>query len=186
MILSDSTIKSKVESGAIVIQPWDIHALQPASVDLRLFDTFLIPRTDSMTHLDPEDTDLLRYDRRRLELDEQFILHSNELVLASTVERVELPDYIMAQVNGKSSLGRLGLLIHATAGFIDPNFRGRITLELSNVASVPIVLRPNMKIAQISFMLLDKPCERGYGHPDLNSKYQDQITVTPSKYHLND
>ena len=125
-------------------------------------------------------------ERVSVEEGKPFILHPGEFVLGTTLERLTLPDDIVARIEGKSSLGRLGLLIHATAGFVDPGWsNGQITLELSNVAPLPIRLWPGMKIAQLSFMRMDAPAERPYGHPELGSKYQGQKGPTPSRYWRN-
>lgn len=188
-VLSDSSIRlwaaARNTGVPALIDPYDPTAVQPASVDLRLAHDFKIMDTAKMTYIHPRIADRVRYREVHIARGEEFILHPNELILASTVETVRLPADMVARVEGKSSLGRLGLLIHATAGFIDPGFEGQVTLELSNVAGIPIVLEPQMKIAQISFMMLDRPAVRPYGHPDLNSKYQNQAGPKESRYDLN-
>ena len=167
MILSDRTVRKLLADGHLELDPLDDDQIQPASVDVRLGRWIRVFRNHTAEYIDPygEHTDLTEL----IEIPEgsPFVLHPGEFVLGSTIERIGLPDDIVARVDGKSSLGRLGLLIHATAGFIDAGFNGQITLELSNVATLPIRLWPGMKIGQISFMQIDEPVERPYGHPDL-------------------
>ena len=182
MILSDGTISQLIAAERLTISPLVRAHIQPSSVDLCLGFSFRVFETHRHDLIDPfEKQDLTR----EVEAKDDFVLHPGEFVLASTAETVGLPDNIVARVDGKSSLGRLGLLIHATAGFVDPGFRGQITLELSNVAPMPIRLSPGMKIAQISFWTLDQPAQRPYGHPELGSKYQDQTGATASEYARN-
>ncbi len=183
MILSDHTIREELDAGRIVIDPLDETGLQPSSVDLRLDRWFRVFRNHSMGHIDvktnlEELTDLIETND-----DDPFILHPGEFVLGSTLERVEVPDDLVARLEGKSSLGRLGLLIHSTAGFIDPGFVGQVTLELSNVANLPIAIYPGMKIGQISFYQMTTAAEVPYGSPELGSKYQGQRGPTASQMH---
>jgi dCTP deaminase len=185
MILSDRDIRAAIESGAVGIDPFDPEDLQPSSVDLRVdrvFRTFHNARHPYIDVRKPMDdlTELVEVDA-----DEAFILHPGEFVLGSTREHVTLPDDLVARLEGKSSLGRLGLLIHSTAGYVDPGFRGHLTLELSNVANLPITIYPNMKIGQISFFRLTSPAENPYGSGPVGSKYQGQRGPTPSRYYEN-
>ena len=185
MILSDGTIRRLIGDGTIVINPFDDKLIQPASVDVRLGDVFLAFRRHQASHIDPfEHNDALM--ETVVVTDGPFVLHPSEFALGTTVERLTLPNNIACRVEGKSSLGRLGLLIHATAGFVDAGWTdGQITLELSNVAPLPIKLWPGMKIAQLSFMMMDAPAEKPYGHPDLGSKYQGQSGPVASLYRKN-
>lgn len=186
MILSDGTIRSLLAEGRLIVEPLEQQQIQPASVDVRLGDEFLVFRNHTCEVIDPfnKPSDLM--ESAKVSDGEAFILHPGEFVLGTTLEAIGLPDDIVARVEGKSSLGRLGLLIHATAGFVDPGWkRGQITLELSNVATLPIKLWPGMKIGQLSFHTLDKAAERPYGHPDLNSKYVGQSGPVASQYEKN-
>ncbi len=186
MILSDGTIRRLLAEGRIAIEPLEESFIQPASVDVRLGDTFLAFRRHTTSDIDPWNVSDDLMERVKVEEGHPFILHPGEFVLGSTFERLTLPDDIVARIEGKSSLGRLGLLIHATAGFVDPGWaNGQITLELSNVAPLPIRLWPGMKIAQFSFMQMDRPAERPYGHPELGSKYQGQAGPVASRYRDN-
>ena len=185
MILSDRTIREELEAGRIVVDPFDDSCIQPSSVDVRLDRYFRVFLNHTMAVIDVKQN--LEELTRLVEIDEgdtdrAFILHPGEFVLGSTYERVGLPDDTVARIEGKSSLGRLGLLIHSTAGFIDAGFDGHITLELSNVASLPITLYPGMKIGQISFLKMTTPAEVPYGAKALGSKYQGQRGPTPSRY----
>ena len=185
MILSDGTIRRLLADGRIHIEPMEDDQVQPASVDLRLGNSFRLLMNHTATCIDPftANPDLTR---EVIVADgEPFILHPGEFVLATTKETIGLPDDLVGRIDGKSSMGRWGVLIHATAGFVDSAFKGEITLELSNVATLPVKLWPGMKIGQISFMQLDAPSERPYGHPDLNSKYQGQRGATASEYRRN-
>jgi dCTP deaminase len=185
MILSDRTIREELESGRIVIDPLDEASIQPSSVDLRCDGIFRVFRNHTSRVID------VKVDQRDLtelvEIDEEdsFILHPGEFVLGSTLERVAVPDDLVARIEGKSSLGRLGLLIHSTAGFIDAGFDGHITLELSNVANLPITIYPRMKIGQISFLRMTTPAAHPYGSTGTGSKYQGQRGPTPSRYFEN-
>ena len=183
MVLSDRDIRAAIQSGRIGIDPFDPALVQPASLDIRLDHRFRVFRSTRHPYIDvaklQEDlTELV--DAR----DGAFILHPGEFVLGSTRERIRLPDDLVSRVEGKSSLGRLGLLIHSTAGFIDPAWDGHITLELSNVNTLPITLYPGMRIGQLSFFRLSSAAERPYGSPELGSRYQGQSGPTPSRYRL--
>ena len=183
MILSDRSIRDAIASGRIVIDPLDGSCIQPSSVDLRLDRLFRVFLNHTMPVIDVKQdlSDLTRL----VEIDDgdSFILHPGEFVLGSTAEALTLPDDLVARIEGKSSLGRLGLLIHSTAGFIDAGFSGHITLELSNVANLPITLYPGMKIGQISFYQMTTEADLPYGSPELGSKYQGQTGPTASRSH---
>jgi len=184
VVLSDVTIERLIGEGRIEIDPYDPALLQPSSVDVRVDRYFRVFRNSRYPFIDvkaqQEDlTELVEVD------DEAFILHPGEFVLGSTLERVTLPDDLVARLEGKSSLGRLGLLIHSTAGFIDPGWDGHVTLELSNVANLPITIYPGMKIGQLSFVQLSEAAERPYGSEGIGSKYQGQRGPTPSRYWQN-
>ncbi len=185
MILSDRSIKESIASGRIVITPYEESLVQPASIDIRLDGRFLVFRNYKYSCIDPKALQEDLTEMVEVEDGEPFIVHPGEFVLGSTVERIELGGDIAAQLGGKSSLGRLGLIVHATAGFIDPGFKGSITLELSNVANLPIRLYPGMKVGQISFFAMTTPADRPYGHPGLGSKYKGQTVPTASRMHLN-
>ncbi|HET7045400.1 MAG TPA: dCTP deaminase [Gaiellaceae bacterium] len=185
MVLSDRTIRRLIEEGRIVVDPYDAALLQPSSVDVRVDRGFRVFHNARYPFIDVKRemeglTELVEVDDER-----PFILHPGEFVLAATLERVGLPDDLVARLEGKSSLGRLGLLIHSTAGFIDPGFDGHVTLELSNVANLPIAIYFGMKIGQVSFMQLTEPAEAPYGSGALGSKYQGQRGPTPSRYWQN-
>ena len=182
MILSDRSIREALAAGRIVIDPLDDGAVQPSSVDLRLGPSFRVFRNHTLGHIDvkqdlSELTTLLEADE-----DDPFILHPGEFVLGCTLERVVLPADVVARLEGKSSLGRLGLLIHSTAGFVDPGFDGQLTLELSNVANLPITLYPQMRIGQISFQRMTTAADEPYGSKKLGSKYHGQRGPVPSRY----
>lgn len=186
MILSDGSIRREISNGRLIIEPLEPQQIQPASVDVRLGDEFLVFRNHTCEVIDPFDKPADLMESVHVAEGEAFILHPGEFVLGTTLEAIGLPDDIVARVEGKSSLGRLGLLIHATAGFVDPGWtRGQITLELSNVATLPIKLWPGMKIGQLSFHTLDAPAERPYGHPELGSKYVGQSGPVASQYQRN-
>jgi dCTP deaminase len=185
VVLSDRSIRQEVEDGRIVIDPYEERLVQPSSVDVRVDRRFRVFRNSLYPYIDvrqPMD-DLTA--PVEVEGDTPFILHPGEFVLGQTLERVTLPDDLVARLEGKSSLGRLGLLIHSTAGFIDPGFGGNITLELSNVANLPITLYPGMKIGQISFLRMTTAADRPYGSKEVGSKYQGQRGPTPSRYFEN-
>jgi dCTP deaminase len=185
VILSDRTIRAEVEAGRIVIDPFDPTMVQPSSVDLRLDHRFLVFRSHTRPVIDVKEdlTDLT--EPVEVAPDGMFVLHPGEFVLGSTLERVAIASDLVARVEGKSSLGRLGLLIHSTAGFIDAGFDGHITLELSNVANLPITIYPGMKIGQVSFMTMTTPADKPYGSGARGSKYQGQRGPTPSRYFEN-
>ena len=174
MILSDRSIRQHLKAGHITIDPLNPQDIQPASIDLHLAHEFIIFDSSYQTCIDPRNPSGRQHKKVSIPRNSHFMLVPWELVLASTAERIEIPDDLVAQLDGKSSLGRLGLTIHITAGFIDPGFKGNITLELSNMTSLPMILRPGMKIGQISFHTLTTPADRPYGHPELGSKYQGQ------------
>ena len=181
VLLSDRDIHSQIDSGRVVLDPWDPSMVQPSSVDVRLDRFFRLFDNHKYSVIDPaQDQPELT---RLVEVDpeESFVLHPGEFVLGSTYEQITLPDDVAARVEGKSSLGRLGLLTHATAGFIDPGFTGHVTLELSNVATLPIVLHPGMKIGQLCFFQLSAPSEHPYGSTARGSHYQGQRGPTASR-----
>jgi dCTP deaminase len=180
-VLSDRSIKDELAEGHLSIEPLDPQGIQPASVDLRLDRAFRTFRVTSRPYVNVrESTDDLT-ELVKIGDDEPFILQPHTFCLGSTIESVTLPDDIVARVDGKSSLGRLGLLVHATAGYVDPGWTGCLTLELSNQSQMPIALYYAMRIAQISFLKLSTPAERPYGSSGLGSKYQGQTGPTPSR-----
>jgi dCTP deaminase len=181
-VLSDGTIRRLVEEGRIRIEPWDPGMVQPASVDLRLGPSFRVFHNHRVAAIDLDDPPENLTEAVVVEDGEPFVIHPGEFVLGRTEEWVSIPDDIVARIEGKSSLGRLGLIVHATAGFVDPGFEGTLTLEITNLTRVPIKLYASRPIAQLSFMTLDRPAERPYGHPDLGSHYQGQIEATESRY----
>jgi dCTP deaminase len=185
VVLSDTTIARLLEQGLIEIDPYDEALLQPSSVDVRVDRWFRVFHNNRYPFIDvkvPQDelTELVEVDDET-----PFVLHPGEFVLGSTLERIRLPDDLVARLEGKSSLGRLGLLIHSTAGFIDPGWDGHVTLELSNVAKLPITIYFGMKIGQISFMQMTEPAATPYGSTELGSKYKGQQGPTPSRYWQN-
>ena len=181
MLLSDRDITAEIDAGRIALEPYDDAMLQPSSIDVRLDRFFRVFENHKYPHIDPaaDQSDLTRIVEP--EGDDAFILHPGEFVLGSTYEVVTLPDDIAARVEGKSSLGRLGLLTHATAGFVDPGFSGHVTLELANVATLPIKLYPGMKIGQFCFFRLSSPSAHPYGSERYGSRYQGQRGPTPSR-----
>ncbi|NBU31152.1 MAG: dCTP deaminase [Actinobacteria bacterium] len=181
MLLSDRDIQAEIESKRVVLEPFDPGMIQPSSVDVRLDKFFRVFENHKYPHIDPatEQADLTRL--VDVEGDDQFVLHPGEFVLASTYEVITLPDDIAGRLEGKSSLGRLGLLTHSTAGFIDPGFSGHVTLELSNVATLPILLYPGMKIGQLCLFRLSSPAEHPYGSSQYGSRYQGQRGPTQSR-----
>jgi dCTP deaminase len=181
-VLSDGTIRRLVADGRVLIDPWDETMVQPASVDLRLGTSFRVFHNHRITAIDLADPPRNLTELVEIDDDESFVIHPGEFVLGRTQEHVELPDDIVARIEGKSSLGRLGLIVHATAGFVDPGFKGTLTLEITNLTRVPIILWPGKPIAQLSFMALDQPAERPYGHPELGSHYHGQTDATESRY----
>jgi dCTP deaminase len=183
MILSDRDIRAAIADGRIVIDPFSPESVQPSSVDLHLGNRFRVFRNSRYPYIDvrieqPDLTELVE-----ISGDDPFILHPGEFVLGSTVERVALPDDLVARLDGRSSLGRLGLLIHSTAGYVDPGWDGTLTLELSNVANLPITLYHGMRIGQIGFERLSSPAEIPYGDERLGSRYRGQTDPTASRYH---
>ena len=181
-VLSDGSIRRLVADGRVTITPWDESMVQPASVDLRLGASFRVFHNFRVESIDLADPPTNLTELIEIADDEPFVIHPGEFVLGSTREHVELPDDLVARIEGKSSLGRLGLLIHSTAGFIDAGFCGHITLELSNVANLPITLYPNMKIGQVSFLRMTTEADVPYGSSKAGSKYQGQRGPTPSRY----
>ncbi len=182
-VLSDRDIRAAIEAGDVVIKPYDPKDLQPSSVDLHLDRRFRVFRNNRYPYIDvrqqqPDLTELLT-----IADDEPFILHPGEFVLGQTLEWTELPDNLVARLEGRSSLGRLGLLIHSTAGYVDPGWKGHLTLELSNVANLPIALYYGMSIGQISYFRMTSSVERPYGSKELGSKYQGQSEPTASAFH---
>ena len=185
MLISDRDIKAEIDAGRVKFEPFEPAMIQPSSVDVRLDRFFRVFENHKYSVIDPsiEQPDLTR--EVEVGPDEDFILHPGEFVLASTYEVITLPDDIAGRLEGKSSLGRLGLLTHSTAGFIDPGFSGHITLELSNVANLPVKLYPGMKIGQLCLIKLSSPAEHPYGSAVYGSRYQGQRGPTPSKSWLN-
>src|SRR6478736_10199238 len=181
MILSDRTIREELEAGRIEIDPLLPNSIQPSSVDLHVDRYFRVFRNHTMSHIDVKQNLEELTELVEMKDDDPFMLHPGEFVLGSTLERVALPTDLVARLEGKSSLGRLGLLIHSTAGFVDAGWDGQLTLELSNVANLPITLYPTMKIGQISFFKLTSPAETPYGAA--GNKYQGQRGPTPSRYY---
>ena len=184
MVLSDKSIREEVATGRIGIDPFSPDDVQPASVDLHLDDKVLVFRNSTAPFIDlrrdiPELNEMVI-----IEDDEPFILHPGEFVLGNTLERIRLSDSIVARLEGKSSLGRIGLLIHSTAGFVDPGWDGHLTLELSNVSRLPLTLYKGMPIGQISFQYLSTPAENPYGSKELRSRYQGQTEPTASRMHV--
>jgi dCTP deaminase len=185
VVLSDRTIRAEIEAGRIAVEPFDEAMVQPSSVDVRVDRRFRVFHNARHPFIDVRQSMDDLTERVEISDEEPFILHPGEFVLGQTLERVRLPDDIVARLEGKSSLGRLGLLIHSTAGFVDPGFEGNLTLELSNVANLPVTIYYGMPIGQISFMRMDGPVERPYGSRDGDSKYQGQAEPTPSRFYLN-
>jgi dCTP deaminase len=185
VVLSDRTIRAEIDRARIAIDPFDEALIQPSSVDVRVDRKFRVFHNARQPYIDVRKpmhdlTELVEPPDG-----EAFILHPGEFVLGQTLERLTLPDDLVARLEGKSSLGRLGLLIHSTAGFVDAGFSGKLTLELSNVANLPITIYEGMLIGQVSFMRMDTPVERPYGSVAAGSKYQGQDEPTPSRFHLN-
>ncbi|MBC7403030.1 MAG: dCTP deaminase [Microbacteriaceae bacterium] len=181
MLLSDRDIKLELDSGRIGLDPYDASMIQPSCIDVRLDRFFRLFDNHKYPFIDPagDQPDLTRLGEAAP--DQPFILHPGEFVLGSTYELVTLPDDVAARLEGKSSLGRLGLLTHSTAGFVDPGFSGHVTLELSNVATLPIKLWPGMKIGQLCFIRLTSPAEKPYGSAEYSSRYQGQRGPTASR-----
>ena len=182
MVLSDRDIKKELESGRLIVEPLVEDFIQPASIDVRLGSNFRVFKNSQHAFIDPciqqpELTESIDVDE-----DGSFILHPGQFVLGTTLERIVVPDDILGKLEGKSTLGRLGLMIHSTAGYVDPGWDGELTLELSNVCTLPIKLRPGMRIGQLSFERMSSPVERPYGSENLGSHYQGQSGATPSHY----
>ena len=185
MLLSDRDLRSELADGRLGIDPLDPSLIQPSSIDVRLDNMFRVFNNSRYTHIDPKLPQEELTTLREVPWDEAFVLHPGEFVLASTLEKFTIPPHLAGRLEGKSSLGRLGLLTHSTAGFIDPGFTGHITLELSNVANLPITLWPEMKIGQLCLFRLSSPAENPYGSTSIGSKYQGQRGPTPSRAYLN-
>ena len=185
MILSDRTIREQLAAGRIEIDPLDERDIQPSSVDLHIDRYFRVFRNHTMRVIDVKEDQEELTELVEIHEDDPFILHPGEFVLGSTLERVRLPDDLVARLEGKSSLGRLGLLIHSTAGFVDAGWDGQLTLELSNVANLPITLYPGMKIGQISFLQMTTAADHPYGSGEVGSKYQHQVGPRPSRFFEN-
>ncbi len=185
VLLSDRDIRAEFAAGRLGLEPFEDNLVQPSSIDVRLDRMFRVFNNTRYTHIDPAQ----RQDELTSLVEpaegEPFVLHPGEFVLGSTLEVCTLPDDLAGRLEGKSSLGRLGLLTHSTAGFIDPGFSGHITLELSNVANLPITLWPGMKIGQLCLFRLTSPAENPYGSAGAGSKYQGQRGPTPSRAYLN-
>lgn len=185
MVLSDRRIKDSIASGYIRIEPYDESNVQPSSVDVRLSNLFQVFRNHNQLVIDPREDQRDHMEQIEIDNGDPFVIHPGEFVLGCTYETIRNPNDLVSRLEGKSSLGRLGLIVHATAGYIDPGFVGQITLELSNVANLPILLFPLMKIAQLSFCEMTGLAEIPYGDARLGSKYQRQRGPTPSRMHLN-
>lgn len=185
MILSDRSLREQIAAGRIVIDPLDESLIQPSSIDVRISNLFRVFRNHTAGVIDVKEDLTALTELIEIPDDEAFMLHPGEFVLGSTLERIAVPEDLVARIEGKSSLGRLGLLIHSTAGFIDAGFDGHITLELANVASLPITLYPGMKIGQVSFVQMTTPADNPYGSGAKGSKYQGQRGPTPSRYFEN-
>ncbi len=180
-----ATLRKRCESGSVIIDPLADGAIQPSSVDLHTDRYFRVFRNDHTPYIDPKAAQEDLTELVEVEDGAAFILHPGEFVLGSTLERVALGNDLVARLEGKSSLGRLGLLIHSTAGFVDAGWDGHLTLELSNVANLPIAIYPGMKIGQISFLQMSSEAEHPYGSDKTGSKYKGQQGPTPSRYYLN-
>ena len=185
MILSDRSIRDELASGRIVIEPLAEGCVQPSSVDLHVDRYFRVFRNHSQRVIDVKEDQEELSELVEIREDDALILHPGEFVLGATAERIALPDDLVGRLEGKSSLGRLGLLIHSTAGFVDAGWDGHLTLELSNVANLPITVYPGMKIGQISFLEMTTPADIPYGASEIGSKYQHQRGPTPSRYFEN-
>jgi dCTP deaminase len=183
VIFSDRTIKEAIASGRIYIEPFEERNIQPSSIDLRVGNCFRVFENHRYSFIDPKESQADLTKEVAASVDQPFVLHPGEFVLGSTFEVVRLGNDIVARLEGKSSLGRVGLLIHSTAGFVDPGFEGHLTLELSNVANLPIAIYPGMRIGQLSFYQLSTPAENPYGSARAGSKYQGQRGPTPSRIH---
>ena len=182
MILSDRSLREAIAAGRLVVDPLDDDAIQPSSIDVRLDNHFRVFYTARHPYIDVKQPMEDLTELVEVKPDDAFILHPGEFVLGSTLEQVGIPPDLAARLEGKSSLGRLGLMTHSTAGFLDPGFTGHVTLELSNVANLPITLYPGMRIGQIAVFQLTTAAERPYGSRGVGSKYQGQRGPTPSRY----
>lgn len=185
VLLSDRDIRAAVDAEQLGIEPFDASLIQPSSVDVRLDKFFRVFNNSRYTHIDPKEEMPDLTSLVEVEEDGAFVLHPGEFVLGATFEKFTLPHHLAGRLEGKSSLGRLGLLTHSTAGFIDPGFSGHITLELSNTANLPIKLYPGMKVGQLALFQMTSPAQAPYGSGALGSKYQGQRGPTPSKSYLN-
>ena len=185
VLLSDRDLRSEIAAGQLGIEPFDASVVQPSSVDVRLDSLFRVFNNSRYTHIDPKLPQEELTTLVEVEGEEPFILHPGEFVLGATLEKFTIPNHLAGRLEGKSSLGRLGLLTHSTAGFIDPGFSGHITLELSNTSNLPIALYPGMKVGQLAIFKLSSPAENPYGSGAVGSKYQGQRGPTPSKAYLN-
>lgn len=185
MILSDHSIREELAAGRVIVDPLDESCIQPSSIDLKLGEYFRVFRNHTSRVIDVKENQEDLTELVQVAPEDSFILHPGEFVLGSTFEAIGVPNDLVGQLNGKSSLGRLGLLIHSTAGWLDPGFHGHVTLELSNVANLPITLYPRMKIGQVSFMRMTTEADHPYGSARTGSKYQHQRGPTPSRYFEN-
>ncbi|MEN9747887.1 MAG: hypothetical protein RLZZ603_579 [Actinomycetota bacterium] len=185
MLMSDRDIRAQLEAGRIGLEPLNLELIQPSSIDVRLDRFFRLFHNHKYAFIDPREDQAELTHMVEVAADEAFILHPGEFVLGSTFEFVSLPDDIAARLEGKSSLGRLGLLTHSTAGFVDPGFKGHVTLELANVSNLPIKLWPGMKVGQLCFFQLSSPAETPYGSSKYLNRYQGQRGPTASRSHLN-
>ena len=185
MLMSDRDIRAQLEAGRIGLEPLNLELIQPSSIDVRLDRFFRLFHNHKYAFIDPREDQADLTHMVEVASDEAFILHPGEFVLGSTFELVTLPDDIAARLEGKSSLGRLGLLTHSTAGFVDPGFSGHVTLELANVSNLPIKLWPGMKVGQLCFFQLSSPAETPYGSAKYLNRYQGQRGPTASRSHLN-
>lgn len=178
--MSDRDIRKKIKNGELVVSPFDDQCVQPSSIDLHLGDNFLVFDTHSQTVIDTKKNTVRLMKKIIIKDDEPIIIHPREFILATTIERIKFPHDLVGRLDGKSSLGRIGLVIHSTAGFFDPGFEGQCTLEISNLANLPIALYSGMKICQMSFMHLSSPAQFPYGHKNLKSHYQNQKNTVGS------
>jgi len=185
MLMSDRDIRAQLQAGRIGLDPLNLELIQPSSIDVRLDRFFRLFHNHKYAFIDPREDQAELTHMVEVAADEAFILHPGEFVLGSTFEFVSLPDDIAARLEGKSSLGRLGLLTHSTAGFVDPGFQGHVTLELANVSNLPIKLWPGMKVGQLCFFQLSSPAETPYGSAKYLNRYQGQRGPTASRSHLN-
>lgn len=183
MILSDKSIRDAIESGRLGIDPYDPSLIQPASLDVRLDRKFLVFRNTKRPYIEAKEPADDLMEMIEVGPDEPMYLHPREFVLGSTIECIRLPDDLVARLEGRSSLGRLGIVIHSTAGFIDPGYTGHVTLEISNMANLPVTLYPAMRIGQLGFQQMTTPSERPYG-PERGSKYNGQNLPTVSRLYL--